>query len=66
MFVNKDNPDELLYLAVLFDTDSNHWHASADLFEHFEFEEWEEWEHEKELIKSVEMNLHKFLEDFED
>ena len=61
VFVNKEFPDELLYLAVLFDTDSDHWHASEKLFEHFDFEAWEEWEHEEEARKSIKIDLHEFF-----
>ena len=66
VYMKEDDPEDLLYVAVLFDTDSDHWHSSMNFFEKFEFEEWEEWEHEEISAVSIHLDLKKFFDEFSD
>ena len=62
---NEDNPDELLVIGVLLDTDSAHWKSADSFFGHFKFDEWSVWT-KREETENLKINIKKFLEKIED
>ena len=63
--INEDDPDDLLVIGVLLDTDSGNWKSSVNFFDKFKFDEWVDWGRE-EAEENTKINIKKFLNEMDD